>query len=364
VIHLPKGGDIRVTARDEKELTVKVREMRKRIAAGMRARESTALAGPFLDTWLRDTIKGSVSPVSYYTYEGHILALRPLLGKWRICDITPQDVQRWVSLLSHDPETGKRLSPSYVRSCYNRLASAMRTAVEWDMIERTPCRGIRLPELPDQTGVALSVAQVKALLAAASGHQHEPLIRLLLISALRIGEALALEWGDLDADRRTLRIRRTVHWQPGGQVAGPPKTKRSVRTIALDSTTMTALATHRAEQRLARVAARVWVERDLMFPNTQGNYWASRQVRQEFHDMCDEAGIPRVRLHDLRHTSGTLRAHLGVTLRELQETMGHASGKTTNDIYGHVLDGCHEETARRLERLLGAGDEDGKEDAS
>lgn len=184
--------------------------------------------------------------------------------------------------------------------------------------------------------------QVRALLEHAS-----PEARTLLLCAvttgMRRGELLALKWGDVDWHSRRIWVRRSVG--PDGRFQ-QPKTRGSVRAIAITPTLVSALRHH-------RMASSFKGDDDLIFPSERGTPLDGRNmVRRYFEKALRNAGLPRIRFHDLRHTFATLLIAQGEHPKLISEQLGHASVQITLDRYGHLMDQSYGDASERLEAVL------------
>ncbi len=172
----------------------------------------------------------------------------------------------------------------------------------------------------------------------------------------RSSEYLALAWQDLDVEAGTATVRRSLSTVRGGWEFGPPKTKKSRRTIPLPHRLVEDLRRHRSAQAEAamRLGPAYNRELDLVFASALGEPLDRRNlVRRHFKKIVKEAELPKsLRLYDLRHTCCTLLLAAGVNVKVVSERLGHASAAMTLDVYGHVLPGMQEEATRKLERAL------------
>ena len=162
---------------------------------------------------------------------------------------------------------------------------------------------------------------------------YQPLAEVLLGAGLRIGEALALEWRDVDQDTSTLRIERAYK---RGRV-GTPKGDRS-RSVAIDSHTLDVLEQHRkaSDPRCA-----------IVFPSKRGTHRAAHIVREHGHKgALHDAGLPATfKLHDLRHSAATFWLAAGDAIYFVQAQLGHANLQTTITTYGHADQASFRDTA-------------------
>ncbi|MFC7107046.1 tyrosine-type recombinase/integrase [Nonomuraea rubra] len=180
-------------------------------------------------------------------------------------------------------------------------------------------------------------AHTSTFLAQAAGHRLAVLYRLIALRGLRRGEAVGLRWKDVDLNAGTAG----VHWQitqlGWETIQGKPKTEASDRTIALDADTVTALRGHRKAQAAERLAAgETWVDSGFIFTDEIGRPLHPQHVSDQSYLLSYEAGLPPVRLHDLRHGAASLMLAAGVDLKIVQETLGHVSSTFTRDTYTSV----------------------------
>jgi integrase len=183
---------------------------------------------------------------------------------------------------------------------------------------------------PEQTGLFLD---------RAVRHRLYALYHLVALRGLRRGEACGVRWEDLDLDDAgTLTIRKELI-QLGWEVEeGDPKTEASDATIALDSVTIAVLKAHRERQhRAEREWGHVWVDSGYAFTGEDGSPLHPVHVTDQFERLAFEAGLPPIRLHDLRHGAATLHLKAGAEMKIVQAMLRHASITTTSDIYTSVL---------------------------
>ena len=145
-------------------------------------------------------------------------------------------------------------------------------------------------------------------------------------------EVLGLRWQDVDLNRDVLHVRQGLHWLEGRLQFLPPKTRRSRRTVPLPSLCVDALREHRARQDKERVESlHPWPDLGLVFVTTVGTPIDPNNFSRTFARWCREAGVPAVRLHDLRHTCVSMLLTLGVNPRVVMEIVGHAALEHTDN---------------------------------
>jgi integrase len=200
----------------------------------------------------------------------------------------------------------------------------------------------------------LTPEQARLLLQKVKQHQLEGILTLALATGMREGELLGLRWSDVNLETGALQIVRTLTYIVGhGCVEGEPKTAKGKRTILLPQFAIDTLKRHRRgqlEKRLEVGAA--WIDRDLVFPDNDGDFLIPYTLLRRFHRLLKEIGLPRIRFHDLRHSAATLLLSMGVQMKVIQELLGHSSINITADIYSHVLPSVHKEAMDKMGGFL------------
>lgn len=172
------------------------------------------------------------------------------------------------------------------------------------------------------------------------------------MTGLRRGEALGLTWGHIDLDRQVLAVRRAL-LSIGYEVQiGGPKTRYGERTVDFDETTGDVLQQLQvAQKRQHRQLGITWSRRSLVFTREDGSPWHPESVSDRFVRVARHAGVPMIRLHDLRHTHASLALASGVHLKVVQERLGHSSIAVTSDLYSHVTPGLQRAAADAVARI-------------
>jgi integrase-like protein len=167
------------------------------------------------------------------------------------------------------------------------------------------------------------------------------------LRGLRRGEAAGLRWCDVDLDEGVAVITQQLQQYDGHMVTCPPKTSHSARVIALDHTTVAALRAHRARQHQPGHHDSGYV-----FTGLGGDPLAPDRLTRHFRVLTKTAGLPPIRLHDLRHGAATLALAAGVELKVVQDMMGHASIVLTADTYTSVLPEVARTAAEQVATLI------------
>ena len=235
------------------------------------------------------------------------------------------------------------LSPKTVANVHAVLHRALADAVRLELLDRNVASFVDPPRAQRRELTVWTVEELRCFLDASRQHRLYSALVLLATTGMRRSELLGLQWCDVDLEGRAVSIRRAVTVVEGHVEVGVPKTATSRRLVALDATTTVVLASRSA----ATAAGSVWVlpgERD--GPLNPASYSAS------FDRLVARAGVPRIRVHDLRHTYATVALRAGVHPAVVSERLGHASVAITLDVYSHVVPGMRREAADEVAALL------------
>ena len=288
-------------------------------------------------TWYEVYAEPRIRPntKSYYTnyIENHII---PGIGDVPLDKLTTIQIQRFYNNLQKSgrvqrknfPELkDKSLSPRVVRGVHTLLHNCLEQAVAERLILTNPAQGCKLPQLEkkemkilpqEKIGLYLAEAEKRGLLAA---------FYLELTTGLRRGELLALQWTDLDVESKTLSITKQVNRINGELVVSPPKTRNSIRTLALPQQAVDLLiAEHKKHPR-----------NPYLFPSPKTGTMYDPDAFRRTHDKILKAiGAEHIRFHDLRHTFATLSLKSGVDVKTLSGALGHYSAGFTLNTYTHA----------------------------
>jgi integrase len=293
----------------------------------------------FLPYWL-DVKKPQLKASTWMRYRvfavNHII---PMLGRVQLVKLTPQHLQH---LYAAKLEDG--WSSSTAHHLHTVLHGALEQAWRWGLVARNVVDLVDAPRMAKAQLHVWTPEQANSFLAtvAASSDRLEALYVLALITGMRQGELLALQWSDvlLDGSHPSLTVRRALEMQEHGKrTIGKPKAEIGRRRIDLSAVAVDALRAHRKlqlEERLATGPA--WDDLDLVFCNSLGRPLEPNNVKRgSFIPMKKAAGVPDIRFHDLRHTAATSLLQKNVNPKKVQEMLGHASIAITLNTYSHML---------------------------
>jgi integrase len=195
--------------------------------------------------------------------------------------------------------------------------------------------------------------QARQLLQTVQGHRLEALFTVALAIGLRPGEALGLQWQDVDLAAGALSVRRALQRVNGNLQLEEVKSATSRRHITLPQVALAALKAHRLRQlEEQEFLGESWPNTGLVFTSERGTPLEPRNAARLFQRMRRKAGLPYRRFYDLRHTCATLLLVQGVHLRVVMEILGHSQISLTMNTYSHVVPTLQQDAARRMDEVL------------
>ena len=353
--HKANGDPIfrHVYAKTQKALTEKLHQSIECYQDVELTEDSRMTLGEWLDRWLAEYKDGTIRPGTLEGYRNYIENyIKPQLGGKQVSLITTQDVQRMYRRLKNggrvreDAEGSKRLSDSTVRHIHTMLHGAMKAAVQAHIIPKNPTENATVPKSNYKPMQVLNEQELDTFLQAV---QKDDIWRDFfyteLMTGLRRGEICALMWRDFDAKAGTLGISRTLHSKGQGIYAlGDTKTSQGNRTIILPES-VAALLRARKKASISQ-----WIFPQPTSPELPMN---PGTAYRRLKTLLEEAGLPSIRFHDLRHTFATLALQNGMDVKTLSAMLGHVSAATTLDIYTHSTSDMQHAAARKIDCGIG-----------
>jgi integrase len=315
--------------------------------------------GEYLDRWL-GAIENTIRPSTHYSYSRNVrLHVKPYLGNLQLQRVDASNLNKLYSTLLQSGSKhyrGGGLSNKSVRYVHVILHRAFKDAVRWGLLQRNPTDAADPPKVRASARTHIrtwGAPQVGEFLRSLADDPLHPAFMFLATTGMRRGEALGLRWSDIDFSNLTASVEQTVIAVNHEVQFGSPKTEMGERPVDIDPGTMAALKAHRAAQnRTKLIMGPAWHEHDLVFCRNDGNPLHPERFSRDFDKRVAKSGLPRIRLHDLRHTWATLALRAGVHPKVVQERLGHASISITLGIYSHVAPTMQKEAAAKVAGLM------------
>lgn len=288
----------------------------------------------WMNEWLEHYVMPTVKERTYLRYqsaaEHHII---PAIGGLQLSEITNLLIQHHISelLISGNQVNGKGLSPNSINTIISVLQNSLGLACSLGYIASNPAINIKRPRREGKEVTCFTVDEQKKLEKAVLEKKGQRIgILLCLYSGLRIGELLALEWGDLDFKKGLLTVNKTCYYgktenSSYDRITYSPKTKSSIRLIPLPKAILSEL------KELKRNAKTQYIV------ESKGKPIAVRVYQKSFETLVRKLGIPHKSFHALRHTFATRALECGMDVKTLSEILGHKNPTVTLNRYAHSL---------------------------
>ena len=304
----------------------------------------------WLSEWLENYVKPSSKPKTYTRYaqivESHLL---PRLGGYELEELTPQLLQHQIVDMGKcgNKRTCKGLAPSTVNLIVAVIQESLETAYSIELTKVYSADKIKRPRIEEKKVECFSVAEQKVLEEALKNDKRPKTfgILLCLYTGLRIGELLALEWTDIDFDKREISISKTCHDsrdELGRYVrfVNPPKTSTSMRVIPIPKQLMPLLRETKKKN-------------DSRYVVGNGERIISvRSYQRTYELILKKHGLPHRGFHALRHTFATRALECGMDVKTLSEILGHKNPTVTLNRYAHSLMDHKRDMMNRLGKLF------------
>lgn len=295
----------------------------------------------YLDDWL-PKMKRRVAPTTYQSREQHVrVHIKPVLATRRLGRLSVKDVE---SLL--DGVVTKGASPRTAGHVRATLRVALQEAIRDGLLDRNVAADARAPRVRVPEMKALSPTQARALIEATKEDDLGVLWLTLLSTGLRAGEACGLSWGDIDEDRRVIHVRRQWARGDSGYELRELKTEASKRTVSISAEVTAALAGLRSGGE---------TNEDPVFHTAAGDRLDVTQLSGALRKDLERAGLPVVRVHDLRHTAASLMLGAGADIVAVSRVLGHSTVVTTLNTYAHTDEARKADAVERLRKAITSG---------
>lgn len=304
----------------EREALADLEQMRRLYGHGVPA---NGTLGQYVEDWIRG--HRGVRKSTADNYEANMrLHVLPVLGGIPLARLQPADIRRLIDELER-----KGRKPGTIHKVIAVLNAALNAAVRERTLLENPARYVRLPRIDADSVRAVSHAEADAIRDAVTGHWMEHIVRLLLGSGLRLGEAIGLDQGDLMLDESYLRLRVT---------------KTHARLVRISSDAVDAL-----RSALAKAPRRGLNEPVFFAPAKPRERMRGTSVSHALPRLLADAGLAPLSPHKLRHATATLMLADGVPMRVIADQLGHRNPAITARIYAHVAPGQLVEAVQSLE---------------
>jgi integrase len=306
--------------------------------------------------WIEDA-NGSPKTKEGYRQkcEGQIV---PFIGDILLQKLRPMDVEQWhKDLLARGSKKGRPLAPRTVGHAHRLLNMAVKAAMKSEKVSRNVVAIHTPPAVGDEEVEILQ--EPAAVLAKLKGHNRHPEMHTIATTALgtgmRRGELLAVQWMNIDLDKATAKVERSLEETVAGLRFKAPKTRAGIRTVSLPVSVVEVLRAHKIKQMELRMALGLGKlpEDALVFANADGEPMRPDSLSTLWYHMVRDMGLPKVGFHALRHTHASALIAAGLDAVKVSKRLGHSSPAITLRIYAHLFKHDDSEAAKVMDAVLG-----------
>ena len=318
--------------------------------------------GQWLEKWLSVYAKTGVRGNTFAGYRAMVKNhLVPRLGAIRLQKLKGIDIQSMINDI-----TAAGGSARLAEAAYNVLRIALNKAIEQEIIFKPVYKGVALPQKLKKEYTPLTREQWNRLFAAAQKKSAvypamPAALSLLWATGVSRSELLALKWSDVNWQTGTISILRADIITDDGPEINNTKAAVRRRVLPLPKNTLDDLKKYKSRQTADRLAAKEWMDHDLIFAAEAGQLQDPRNWSKKFAKVAEEAGIA-VTPHKLRHDHASRLAENGASIKDAQYRLGHSTSRMLLDVYTHRMTGGQESIAAWLNdsfpQVAEAGDEE------
>lgn len=282
------------------------------------------------------------------------------IGNVLVSKLSYRKIQSFISSLAKDgvnKKTGKGLSEKTQKHYLTFISDVMLYAKKCGIIDDNPCKDITFTKSVKKEKEVYSLEEAKVLLALVDEKaptEYKLFFNLLAYSGMRRGEALGLEYKDIDFESSVLSIRRTSNYHQGyGVYTDTPKTKSSYRSLYIQPKVLTLIKLLQAEQKQQAIACGdQWVDSDRLFITWNGKPLHPSAPYKWLNRFCEREKVSFKGLHSFRHFVASQALASGVDVKSVSTMLGHSQTSTTLNIYAHSIQQANEKALNSVANLL------------
>ncbi|PEA09510.1 site-specific integrase [Bacillus cereus] len=349
-----KGG-----FKTKKEAQLAAAKVEEKLASGVGVNISNITFDVYMYEWLDTYKKGTISEQTYKIYKKNIrLYILPEFGNIKLKDLTRVRYQKFINDLL------KKLSKQTVMLINSTMHNALEIAVnELEILAKNPTNKISIKEnqvIDKRTKIkCFDIDELESFLNYVLNEQatfkYYSLFMFLSRTGLRIGECLALQWDDIEFEKKRVYISKTlVSTQRNQSIQfGPPKNKSSIRTLTLDNSTLVLLKKLKIEQAKNTLRnGKYYKDYNFVFTNEDNSCMLRAPTLDFLKKTCNTGGFEYITLHGFRHTHAVHLLQSGANIKYVSERLGHSTINMTANVYLHVTKSMEETTVNQYDDFL------------
>ncbi|MCM3004935.1 site-specific integrase [Priestia koreensis] len=298
----------------------------------------------YLEHWFthyEKRIKVTTVCTRKYLMDKHLIKENPFSNK-ELSKITTRDIDAFYNL-----KLDEGYSTSTIRKIHQMLNQAFNQAVKWSKVTNNPVLAADPPSVKKVEMKIWSFNEIDLFLEHCKEERHHITFLLAIYTGMRRGEILGLKWSDIDFEKKTIRVQRSLsHVTNEGYILSTPKTTKSIRYVPIPKMLLDELHSHKNRQK-------EWNERlgpdysdqDLVICTEMGSFQDPRNVLRVMKRIMKAANVSPIRFHDIRHTHASILISEGVDIVRVAARLGHANPKITLETYAHLISDVDNEAA-------------------
>lgn len=300
-----------------------------------------------------------------FSYDEQFTRINAALGHKPIDKIQPKHILMFLEQLKNCPRLdnpNSTLSDNTIRKHYTLLHLILKKATQWQFILQNPVENVDPPKYKyNNDKIILNREELGRFLIALKDEdiKHKLWALLCLNLGLRRGEAIGLQWKDVDLERKVVHIKKTIQYIPRqGLKVKPPKTESSNRILALSNSLIELLKLYKnikiqhQKKLLNKWQGAKNIEDNFIFTTFYGNISHPDSMNIWLRKFVKKNNLPPISPHSLRHMTATYLINAGVDLVTVAGVMGHVNSTTTQIVYAHVLQKSQNKTAQIMDNIL------------
>lgn len=306
--------------------------------------------GEFMEHWMDNYVKYNCEETTTYSYKNIIYKhVIPYLGSIELQKLQPAFIQQYYKHLMES----KGLSPNTVHKHHACIRKSLDYGLKQQFVHRNVSDAVTLPKKEKFSGQSYTKEQLNTLLEAVMDTKLEFPVYSAGYLGLRREEIVGLRWQYVDINERLIHIKEVRTSAGSQEVVKTPKTEKSRRVLFITDELLGVLLRVRSKQEeFKRMLGDNYVDSGYVFTHDNGKPYRVNYVTEAFKEFLEKNNLPKIRLHDLRHTFASILYEAGVDLKAISEALGHSDLGTTNKIYTHRFDKTHKKTVTAMSQAL------------
>jgi len=340
----------------KKEAEIFLTEKLREIDTGLLMNTKDIKFGEYLDYWVKEYCETNLSINTIDGYRQYIEKhIKPVLGHVKLEKLMLGHLQAFYSnKLKNGRLNGKGgLSKRTIVIMHKMIHCSLAKALKWQLVVRNVADNVEIPKADKFNAIALNEKQTNLLIDKVKDTELYIPVMIGIYTGMRRGEVLGLTWDNVNLEKGYIRVAQSLYATTQGLQFLPPKTKSSIRTIAIPNSLINILKKHRIKQLESKLRlGELYGNNNVVCCYDDGRLFNPKTFSSNFNCLLKTSNLPLIRFHDLRHSHASLLVKLGIQPKIISERLGHSSIGITMDLYSHLYEETDKEVANMFENLI------------